>query len=97
MAWIPTTADALLTRTQAAESLKASGYPTEPATLATLASRGGGPRFRKFGQRVLYKWGDLVAWAEGRLSAPRSSSSEADDRTPRQKARSAPTQQATAV
>jgi hypothetical protein len=33
---------------------------------------------RSFGARVLYRWGDALAWAEGRLSPPRCSSSEVD-------------------
>jgi len=40
--------------------------------------RGGGPPFRHFGARVLYKWSDALAWGEGRLSPPRHSASEAD-------------------
>jgi hypothetical protein len=94
MAWIPSNPDALLTRTQAADALKESGYPVASTSLATRASRGGGPRYRKFGTRVLYKWEDLVAWAEGRLSEPRSSSSEADARPQRHKARGAGTRSA---
>jgi hypothetical protein len=44
--------------------------------LATLASRGGGPRFVKFGRKPLYDEDELLAWAEGRLSQPVSSTSE---------------------
>ena len=70
--------DALLTREQTSEALKEAGYPVEPSTLATKASRGGGPEFQKFGVRVLYRWGDVLAWAQSRLSAPRRNTSEAD-------------------
>jgi hypothetical protein len=75
---IPINPDALLTRAQTSQALKESGYPVEPSTLATKASRGGGPRFRKFGARVLYRWGDALQWAHSRLSAPRRNTSEGD-------------------
>jgi hypothetical protein len=74
---VPADPDALLTRKHAAEALTTRGYPTSERTLSTKASRGGGPLFRHFGPRVLYRWGDLIDWAEGRLSAPRRSTSEA--------------------
>src|SRR3954471_19185238 len=45
-------------------------------TLATKAVRGDGPTYRVFGRTVLYRWADALAWAEGRLSAPRRSTSE---------------------
>lgn len=68
--------EARLTRTQAAAALTDFGYPTSASTLATKATRGGGPMMRKFGPRVLYRWSDLVAWAESKTSAPRHSTSE---------------------
>ncbi len=77
---IPNNPDALLTRDAVAAALAESGYPIKPKTLATKATRGGGPPFRHFGARVLYKWSDALAWAEGRLSPPRHSTSEADVR-----------------
>jgi hypothetical protein len=70
--------DSLLNRTAAAEALTAAGYPVSPATLATKAVRGGGPPFRRFGRVPLYRWSDLIEWAEARLSAPMRSTSEAD-------------------
>jgi hypothetical protein len=70
--------EVLLTRRDAAAALTAVGYPVARATLATLASRGGGPPYRRFGRRPLYIWRDLLAWAEGRMSAPMRSTSEAD-------------------
>jgi hypothetical protein len=74
----PTDPDTLLPRAAAAEALRAAGYPVARATLATRAVRGGGPPFRRFGRVPLYRWGDLLAWAEGRMSAPMRSTSEAD-------------------
>jgi hypothetical protein len=70
--------DSLLTRTQAAAALTAAGYPTAPATLATKACRGGGPLYRTYSGRALYRWADLLDWAESRTSAPRRSTSEPD-------------------
>ena len=66
-----------LTRSEAAAFLTATGYPTSPRTLDTKVSRGGGPVFRKWGRYAVYAEADLIAWAESRLSAPRSSTSEA--------------------
>jgi hypothetical protein len=68
--------DALLTREQSAAALREAGYPISPKTLATQATRGGGPPYRYFGPRVLYRRADLLAWAQGRLSEARSSTSE---------------------
>lgn len=65
------------TRGEAAQYLTDLGCSTTPATLATWATRGGGPPFRKFGARALYTDADLDAWVESRLSAPRASTSAA--------------------
>ena len=66
----------LLTRTRAAHELTVAGYPTATATLATKACRGGGPLYRTYSGRALYRWSDLLAWAEARTSAPRHHTSE---------------------
>jgi Helix-turn-helix domain len=55
------TATRFLTNGEAAVFLKLS-----PRTLEKMRVIGGGPRFRKFGRRVLYKLGDLEQWADGR-------------------------------
>jgi hypothetical protein len=73
---IPCSPDTLLRRRQTAAALTAAGYPVAEKTLATKAVRGGGPIYRVFGRAVLYRWGDALAWAESRLSAPRRSTSE---------------------
>jgi hypothetical protein len=75
---IPANPDALLRRKATAEALTSLGFPTSDKTLATKATRGGGPPYRSFGRVPLYRWSDALAWAEGRLSAPRGSTSEAD-------------------
>jgi hypothetical protein len=70
--------DTLLTRDRTAAALKEAGFPTETKTLATVASRGGGPRYSLYGRRALYRWGDALTWARGRLGPPRHTTSEAD-------------------
>jgi hypothetical protein len=50
-----------LTNDEAAAFLRLS-----PRTLEKQRVLGGGPRYRKFGARVLYALGDLRAWADGR-------------------------------
>jgi hypothetical protein len=60
MSFFPDDPETLLTREAAAKVLTVAGFPTSPATLATKASRGGGPPFRKFGPRALYRWGDCA-------------------------------------
>jgi hypothetical protein len=42
-----------------------------------MATRGGGPPYHKFGRTVLYRWSDVLAWAEARLSPPFTSTSQA--------------------
>ncbi len=66
----------LLTRRQLVEALKDEGYPIALATLETMAVRGGGPPFSKWGRYPLYRWGVAREWAANRLSAPRRSTSE---------------------
>ena len=73
---VPENPDTLLTREQAAAALTASGFPVRPKTLSTRASRGGGPAYRLFGARVLYRWGDLRDWAVSRLTDRHCSTSE---------------------
>jgi hypothetical protein len=68
--------EAKLDRQQAAAALTARGYKTTASTLATLASRGGGPIFQKFGPRVIYRWADLLAWANDKTSQPVTNTSE---------------------
>jgi hypothetical protein len=74
------TLESILTRDKAAEALSKFGYPTTKLTLSTLASRGHGPVYRRYGRRALYRWGDLVSWAESRCSPPRRSTIEGEAR-----------------
>lgn len=68
--------DTLLTRSDAATALTDAGYPTSAATLATKATRGGGPAYRLYGRKPLYRYSDLMAWAEARCSKTVHSTSE---------------------
>ena len=70
--------ETFLTREAAAAALTEAGFPTSPATLATKAVRGGGPPYRRFGPRVLYRWGDALAWARSKLGPVVTSSAELD-------------------
>lgn len=70
--------DSMLTRDGAAAALSERGYPVSKLSLQTMASRGGGPVYRRFGKRALYRWADLLIWAETRCTLPRRSTSEAD-------------------
>lgn len=80
MTRIPENLDALMTRHHTAEALTDAGFPTKAATLATKASRGGGPPYHKYGSRVLYRWGNALAWAQKRLLGPRCNTSAPDAR-----------------
>ena len=70
--------DTLRDRKATAEALTAVGFRVSPATLATMATRGGGPQYQLFGRKPLYRWGDALEWAKGRLSKPIRSTSEAE-------------------
>lgn len=72
---IPDNPEALLRRNQTAAALSQAGYPTSEKTLATQASRGDGPPFHRYGRYPLYRWADVLAWAEARLKPARSSTS----------------------
>ena len=74
---IPADPKTQLRRQQASAALKEAGYPVETSSLEAMVVRGGGPPFRKFGRIPLYTWGETLAWAEGRLTAPRRTSAEA--------------------
>lgn len=75
-ALIPDDPDTLLRRKGTAGALTAKGFPTSDTTLATMATRGGGPPYHLYGRIPLYRWGDVLAWAMGRLSPARRSTSE---------------------
>ena len=69
--------DELLRRRETAKALTEAGFPTAKSTLATLATKGGGPPYQLFGRRPLYRWGNALEWAAKKLSKPVKNSSEA--------------------
>ena len=77
-AYVPPDPDALLRRKEAANALTKEGFKTAPATLAGLVTRCGGPPMEYYGRIPLYRWKRTLGWAQAKLSAPRTSSSEID-------------------
>ena len=65
-----------LRRHAAADYLKSKYGFGARATLAKLATVGGGPKFRKLGRIPLYTEEWLDDWAEASLGQPMSSTSE---------------------
>ncbi|MGE4451009.1 helix-turn-helix transcriptional regulator [Castellaniella sp.] len=63
----PTQHQRYLTNDEAADYLRLS-----PRTLEKQRVIGGGPKFRKFGRRVMYAVADLDAWADARSYAATS-------------------------
>lgn len=61
----------------AARYIRGKGFPCTAGTLRKYACIGGGPKFRKFGRRVIYEISALDEWIESRLSKPLASTSEA--------------------
>lgn len=76
---IPSDPDQLLPRRETAQALTEAGFPTSAATLATMVSRGGGPPYRLFGRKPLYRWADALQWAQAKLGPVVRSSSELDE------------------
>lgn len=60
-----------LDRTEAAQYLAERGLRVSKGTLQKWATTGGGPVYRRFGNRAVYQANDLDAWALAKLSAPR--------------------------
>lgn len=56
--WAP---DDLLTPPEAAAVIRFTA-----GTLKKMRSLGTGPKYRKHGSRVLYRYGDLMEWSEAR-------------------------------
>jgi hypothetical protein len=66
-----------LTREEASAYLTERGLKITKTTLQKMATLGGGPVYAIFGSRAVYTPPNLDAWAEAKLSAPRTSTSEA--------------------
>lgn len=56
--------------------LETHGVPLAVATLAKMATVGGGPKITYFGRIPLYARTDLDAWASSRLAAPVGSTAQ---------------------
>lgn len=65
-----------LTRQEAAEYLSAKGAPYAKNTLQKFASIGGGPVYRRIGNKTLYAPADLDRWFEEKMSPPITSTSD---------------------
>src|SRR3546814_3676740 len=69
----------LFSRKRASFYLRATfDLPTTPASLATMATRGGGPRFFRIGKYARYRRRDLDEWALKRFSVLMDSTSTRD-------------------
>lgn len=67
-----------LTRKEQAAYLKAKWNLTySPNTLGKLATLGGGPKYQRFGNKAVSTAEWLDDWVQGKLTAPRISTSEA--------------------
>ena len=66
------TPDEMLPRALLSSALAEAGYPIAYTTLCKLARSGGGPEYRLYNGRALYRWQDALAWAQARMSAPRT-------------------------
>ncbi|MFO1124006.1 MAG: hypothetical protein U1E25_01085 [Methylocystis sp.] len=67
-------ADTLLTRRQLAVESSKIGVPVAESSLASMASRGTGPTFCRYGRAVRYRWGDFLSWAASRTTVGVSTS-----------------------
>lgn len=68
---------AYLTRAEAADYIASKGAPISKNTLQKFATLGGGPVYRRFGNKALYQAVDLDAWLAEKMSAPMRSTSQA--------------------
>jgi hypothetical protein len=75
---IPDDPETRLRRDELAAALTGAGFPVSPSGLATRATRGGGPPFRKFGRYPIYVWAESLEWARARLSRVVTKTSELD-------------------
>lgn len=70
--------DRFKSRDEAAQYLSdCLGLRVAKSTLQKWATTGGGPVYRRFGKRAVYRQEDLDTWAQEKLSAPRHSTTSA--------------------
>lgn len=66
-----------LTRIKAAEYINnMTGIQTTHKSLASMSTRGVGPKFQKFGSHVLYEIADIDAWIQSKMSKKVEKTSE---------------------
>jgi hypothetical protein len=65
-----------LNRIEAAQHCTDQGFKTSPATLATKASRGGGPAFSYWGSKPVYDPDDLDEWIASKVTCKVFSTAE---------------------
>jgi hypothetical protein len=73
---VPLDSNTLLRRRETAAALTAAGFRVAATSLERWASTGTGPPYQKFGGIVVYRWGDTLAWAKARSTAPHTSAAE---------------------
>lgn len=61
---------------EAVAYLAERGVPSRPQTFVNYRHAGGGPRFHRFGRRVLYAESELEHWLRDRLGSPLNNTSE---------------------
>ncbi len=71
MTKVPSDPKTKLGRKEVSNALAELGFPISPATLATMATRGGGPPYRRWGSRVQYVWAEVLNWVEERRGPER--------------------------
>ena len=76
---VPDDPNVRLSRKAMAAALSKAGFPIKASTLASKATRAGGPPFQRFGPYPLYPWGPGLAWAEAQLSPLVTSTSELNE------------------
>jgi hypothetical protein len=62
--------DAYLGRSQVTAKLRAAGFPVGETTLARLAAERKGPPLYRFGKIPLYRWEEVLEWAQEGLVRP---------------------------
>lgn len=60
-----------LDRAEASAYLAEKGLPRSPKTLQKDATVGGGPVYRRYGNKAVYTVEDLDSWVQEKLSPPR--------------------------
>jgi len=65
-----------LSRADAAQYLTERGLPISKNTLQKYATTGGGPDYRRWGNRAVYSPDDLNDWIDRKLSEPMASTSK---------------------